>query len=105
MVANLMAVSLAGMTNAASTATSSASSDTGIHKIKHIIIIMQENRSFDSYFGTFPGANGFPMANGQFTTCVPNPAAKTCDYPYHDPRAVLTTCTLHRGRSCARRRR
>src|SRR5208283_2159664 len=23
----------------------------GIHKIKHIVIIMQENRSFDSYFG------------------------------------------------------
>ena len=24
----------------------------GIHKIKHVIIIEQENRSFDSYFGT-----------------------------------------------------
>src|SRR5579884_3491553 len=33
----------------------------GIHKIKHVIIIMQENRSFDSYFGTFPGADGIPM--------------------------------------------
>jgi phospholipase C len=29
----------------------------GIHKIKHVIVIMQENRSFDSYFGTFPGAD------------------------------------------------
>jgi len=28
--------------------------------IKHIIIIMQENRSFDEYFGTYPGANGIP---------------------------------------------
>src|SRR4029077_17351841 len=28
----------------------------GIHKIKHVIVIMQENRSFDSYFGTYPGA-------------------------------------------------
>ncbi len=28
----------------------------GIHKIRHVIIIMQENRSFDSYFGTYPGA-------------------------------------------------
>ena len=27
---------------------------TGIHKIKHVIVISQENRSFDSYFGTFP---------------------------------------------------
>ena len=29
---------------------------TGIHKIQHVIIVMQENRSFDSYFGTYPGA-------------------------------------------------
>jgi phospholipase C len=27
--------------------------------IKHVVILMQENRSFDQYFGTFPGANGF----------------------------------------------
>ena len=33
----------------------------GIHKIKHVIIIMQENRSFDSYFGTYPGVDGIPM--------------------------------------------
>ena len=32
----------------------------GIHKIKHVIVIQQENRSFDSYFGTFPGADGIP---------------------------------------------
>ena len=33
-----------------------------IHKIKHVVVIMQENRSFDSYFGTYPGADGFPPA-------------------------------------------
>jgi phospholipase C len=27
-------------------------------KIKHVFVIYQENRSFDSYFGTFPGADG-----------------------------------------------
>ena len=27
---------------------------------------MQENRSFDNYFGTYPGANGIPKG-----TCVP----------------------------------
>ncbi len=27
-------------------------------KIKYVFVIYQENRSFDSYFGTFPGANG-----------------------------------------------
>src|SRR3981189_3468573 len=36
----------------------------GIHKIKHVIIVMQENRSFDSYFGTYPGAAGIPMRHG-----------------------------------------
>src|SRR5262245_53165792 len=36
----------------------------GIHKIQHIVVIMQENRSFDSYFGTFPGADGIPMQDG-----------------------------------------
>lgn len=31
-----------------------------LKKIEHIIIIYQENRSFDSLFGTFPGAEGIP---------------------------------------------
>jgi phospholipase C len=55
----------------------------GIHKIKHVIIIMQENRSFDSYFGTYPGADGIPMKNGVPTVCVPNPLGG-CTPPYHD---------------------
>ena len=59
-------------------------SEAGIHKIKHIVIIMQENRSFDSYFGTFPGADGIPMKNGVPTVCVPDPEKKTCQKPYHD---------------------
>jgi len=55
----------------------------GIHKIKHVIIIMQENRSFDSYFGTYPRADGIPMRGGVPTVCVPNPVAG-CGRPYHD---------------------
>jgi phospholipase C len=31
-----------------------------INKIDHVVIIMQENRSFDHYFGTYPGADGIP---------------------------------------------
>ncbi|HUE58681.1 MAG TPA: alkaline phosphatase family protein, partial [Acidimicrobiales bacterium] len=27
--------------------------------VKHIVILMQENRSFDHYFGTMPGVRGF----------------------------------------------
>ncbi len=55
----------------------------GIHKIKHVIIIEQENRSFDSYFGTYPRADGIPMARGVPTVCVRNPQGG-CTGPYHD---------------------
>jgi phospholipase C len=57
----------------------------GIHKIRHVVVIMQENRSFDSYFGTYPGADGIPMRNGVPTVCVPDPATGSCVRPYHDP--------------------
>lgn len=54
-------------------------------KIQHVIVIMQENRSFDHYFGTFPGADGIPMdANSVPTVCNPDPnAVGTCVKPYH----------------------
>jgi phospholipase C len=61
-----------------------ASPFAGIHKIRHVVVIMQENRSFDSYFGTFPGADGIPMSQGLPTVCVPDPATSSCVRPYHD---------------------
>ena len=56
--------------------------------IQHVIIIMQENRSFDSYFGTFPGANGIPPG-----TCIPlrpTQPGQGCVTPFHDPHDVNT---------------
>jgi phospholipase C len=61
----------------------SSAAVSGIHAIRHVIVIMQENRSFDTYFGTYPGANGIPMANGQPSVCVPDPATGGCDRPFH----------------------
>ena len=55
----------------------------GIHKIQHVVVIMQENRSFDSYFGTYPGADGIPKH-----VCVPDPRHSGCQRPFHDHRAV-----------------
>jgi phospholipase C len=52
-------------------------------KIKHVVVVMQENRSFDSYFGTCPGADGIPMASGQPSVCVPEPAGG-CQRPFQD---------------------
>ena len=34
-------------------------------KIKHIFVIYQENRSFDSYFGSFPGADNLATAEAR----------------------------------------
>jgi phospholipase C len=45
-----------------STTTSSSS---GSIPIKHIFIIMEENHTFDNYFGTYPGANGISGATPQ----------------------------------------
>ena len=50
----------------------------GIHKIKHIIVIIQENRSFDNYFGSWPGV-GIPKG-----VCVPDPLNGGCIKPYVD---------------------
>ena len=68
----------------ASAATSAPLPPDDIHKIQHVVVIMQENRSFDSYFGTYPGADGIPMENGAPTVCVPDPRSQTCVSPYHD---------------------
>jgi phospholipase C len=51
----------------------------GIHKIQHVVVIMQENRSFDTYFGTYPGADGFPPG-----VCLPDPVNGGCVKPFHD---------------------
>src|ERR1700755_3720446 len=58
----------------------------GIHKIKHVVIIMQETRSFDSYFGTYPGADGIPGLAGNPGTvpCLPDPTRGSCVHPFHD---------------------
>ncbi len=70
---------------AAARVTAAPAPASGIHKIKHVIIIMQENRSFDQYFGTYPGADGIPRnKKGQFTVCVPDPASGKCVKPYLD---------------------
>src|SRR5512142_50145 len=57
-------------------------------KIKHIVIIMQENRSFDEYFGTYPGADGIPMQNGIPTDCLPDPKLNQCEKPFYNPQDI-----------------
>jgi phospholipase C len=72
-------VSLAILAKQSLAGSSSAGADAGIHKIKHVIVIMQENRSYDSYFGTFPGADGIPAG-----VCLPDPRNGGCAKPWVD---------------------
>ena len=58
----------------------SSSSAARASNVQHIVIIAMENRSFDNYFGKFPGANGIP----QNVRCNPDPKSGQCVYPYHD---------------------
>ncbi len=55
----------------------------GLDKINHFVFIMQENRSFDSYFGTYPGADGLPKG-----ICLPDPEGGACVAPFHDTNDV-----------------
>jgi phospholipase C len=48
--------------------------------IKHFIAVMQEMRSFDSYFGTFPKANGIPSG-----VCMPAPPVRGTASPCVKP--------------------
>ena len=53
----------------------------GIQKINHVVWIIQENRSFDNYFGKYPGADGIPPG-----TCLPRlPGSSDCVKPFHMP--------------------
>ncbi|PHZ60588.1 hypothetical protein CRG86_006420 [Photobacterium leiognathi] len=50
-----------------------------IKDVEHVVILMQENRSFDHYFGTMPGVRGFAdrfplkQSNGDFVWNQHNP--------------------------------
>ena len=49
--------------------------------IQHLVVVMQQNHTFDNYFGTYPDANGFPP-----DTCMPislsNPGSMDCVAPF-----------------------
>ena len=77
---SLRALLLATSRNAVSVSPTLRLDVAPIHLIRHVVIIMQENRSFDSYFGTYPGADGIPHG-----VCAPDPMTPgKCIKPFHD---------------------
>ncbi len=62
----ILALPMAGTTPAA------AQSGNGPNTpIQHFIVVMQQNHTFDNYFGTYPGANGIPKG-----VCLPTSLTK-----------------------------
>lgn len=47
--------------------------------IEHIVLLMQENRSFDHYFGTLSSTNGFNAASPAFQQMGWNPMTQALD--------------------------
>ncbi len=58
------------------------SAPSGFDKIQHILFVVKENRTFDNYFGTFPGADG--ATRGTISTGRVMPLGHTPDRTGHD---------------------
>jgi phospholipase C len=56
--------------------------------IQHMVVLMQENHSFDNYFGTYPGADGIP-SDTQMPVDPNNPAAGYV-VPWHIGNSTIT---------------
>jgi phospholipase C len=58
-----------------------------VHVVQHVVIFMQENRSFDHYFGSLKGVNGFgdraplTFTNGQADFYQPVSGQAVLPYP------------------------
>ena len=59
--------------------------------IEHVVILIQENRSFDNYFGMLPGVRGFA------DTSVPRSVFEQAGYPVEGFEGVLTPFHLESG--------
>src|SRR5437868_1363729 len=76
-------------------ASSSFAQTSALQKINHIVVIYQENWSFDSLYGKLPGANGFDQAgpttpqvdkDGKPYATLPQPLNTTFSPAIPDPR-------------------
>ena len=76
-------------------ASTSLAQTSGLQKINHIVVIYQENWSFDSLYGKFPGANGLDQAaattpqvdkSGIPSPSLPQPLNTTFNPAVPDPR-------------------
>jgi phospholipase C len=64
----------------------------GENPIKHVIFMVKENRTFDHYFGSYPGAEGTSVGKTLKCTeaggCVPGPDYRLRPAPYVQPHDI-----------------
>jgi phospholipase C len=84
-----------------------------IQSIQHVVVIFEENRSFDEYFGTYPcnynstsctpTVDGLSNLSPGEATCNPDPVTGFCIPPYHltcpvnDPNGDFGSCDANMG--------
>ena len=56
--------------------------------IQHLVVLLQENHTFDNYFGTYPGADGIP-ANTSMPVNLKDPSAGSIQ-PWHIGNSTIT---------------
>ncbi len=62
------------------------------HKLEHIVFIVKENRTYDHYFGTYPGGDGVTSGTLSTSAVIPlghTPDRTPCD-PNHTWKGALT---------------
>ncbi len=74
---------------------SSDASDAGAMPIKHVVVVIKENHTFDNYFGSFPGAEGTTQCKTSHGTiaCPRAPDSMPRDLN-HDHTSALTEWDL-----------
>ena len=60
-----MSVAASGIDGLLARAAAAAPKMGSLKDIEHVVILIQENRSFDHYFGTFSGVRGFGDRKGR----------------------------------------
>ncbi|HEX5234298.1 MAG TPA: alkaline phosphatase family protein [Silvibacterium sp.] len=70
----------------------------GIHSIDHVVILIQENRSFDHYFGSYPGVRGFSEMSAAFQQPFPGNTSDAPEgvlLPYHLDTMKTNAACIH----------
>src|SRR5260370_33366608 len=82
----ILPIVLTAACNNATTTSESASVRATQVPIKHVVVVVKENHTFDNYFGSFPGAEGT-------STCQTSAGPITC--PHAPDRTPRDLCHTH----------